>query len=154
MDELSIQKSCRCSKCVIESLYMYILYLHIRGWGIYRYLNGNIKYFLTDLENALTKIDGKYTAIISGDISIDLIKFNLKDNQYVSTVMWYGYLPYVTLPTRITDFSATCIDHILVSDTSKYRERHTEIFSGILYCNITDHLPCFVTLTWFNLGED
>ena len=97
---------------------MYILYQHIRGWGIYRYLNGNIKYFLTDLENALKQIDGKYTAIISGDISIDLIKFNLEDNQYVSTVMWYGYLPYITLPTRITDFSATCIDHILVSDTS------------------------------------
>ena len=28
--------------------------------GKYRYLNGNIKYFLTGLENALTKIDGKY----------------------------------------------------------------------------------------------
>ena len=79
MDKLSIQKSCRCSKYVIESLYMYILYLHIRGGGgggIYRYLNDNIKYFLTDLENALTKIDGKYTAIISGDISIDHIKFD------------------------------------------------------------------------------
>ena len=66
----------------------------------------------------------------------------------------YGYLPYITLPTRITDFSATCIDHIFIRDTSKYRERHTEIFSGILYCDITDHLPCFVTLTCSNLGED
>ena len=75
MDELSIQKSSRCSKCV--------------------------------------------TAILSGDISIDLIKFNLEDNyQYVSTVMSYGYLPYITLLTRIIDFSAICIDHIFIRDTS------------------------------------
>ena len=157
MDELSIQKSCRCSKCAIESLFIKCTYCsksYILG-GIYRHPNGNIKHFLTDLENALTKIEGKYTAIISGDINIDLIKFNLDDNyQYVSTIMSCGYLPYITLPTRITDFSATCIDHIFIRDTSKYRERHTEIFSGILYCDITDHLPCFVTLTCSNLGED
>ena len=54
------------------------------------------------------KMDGKYTAIIPGDINIDLIKFTLEDNyQYVSTIMSYGYLPYITLPTCITDFSAT-----------------------------------------------
>ena len=60
--------------------------------------------------------------------------------------MSYGYLPYITLPTRITDFSATCIDHIFIRDTSRYSERHTDISAGILYCDITDHLPCFVTL--------
>ena len=137
------------------------IYIHEYIFGvqimdeIYRHPNGNIKHFLTDLENALTKIDGKYTAIISGDINIALIKFNLDDNyQYVSTIMSYGYLPYITLPKRIIEFSATCIDHIFIRDTSKYRERHTEIFSGILYCDITDHLPCFVTLTCSNLGED
>ena len=157
MDELSIQKSCRCSKCVIESLFIKCTYCsksYILG-GINRHPNGNINHFLTDLENALRKIDGTYTAIISGDINIDLMKYNLEDNyQYVSTIMSYGYLPYITLPTRITDFSATCIGHIFIRDTSKYREIHTEIFSGILYPDITDHLPCFVRLTCSNVVED
>ena len=153
MDELGIQKSCLCLKCVIESLFIKCIYCSYKLGGIYRHINGNIKYFLANLENALTKIDGKYLAIIPGNINIDLIKFNLEDNyQYVSTIMSYGNLPYITLPTRITDFSATCIDHIFIRDASKYRERHTEILSYILYCNITDHPPCFVTLTCANLG--
>ena len=62
MDELSKQKSCRCSKCVIESLFIKCIYCSnsfILG-GIYRHPNGNIKHFLTALENALTKIDGMF----------------------------------------------------------------------------------------------
>ena len=68
--------------------------------------------------------------------------------------MSYGYLPYITLATRITDLSATCIDHIFIRDTSRYSERHTEIFAGILYCDITDHLPCFFTLICYNSHAD
>ena len=49
------------------------------------------------------KIDAKYTAMISGGINIDISEFNLEDNyQYVPTIMSYGYLPYITLPRRIT----------------------------------------------------
>ena len=59
--------------------------------------------------------------------------------------MSYGYLPYVTLPPRITDFSTTCIDHIFIRDTNN-SQRHEEVACGIFYCDITDHLPCFVTL--------
>ena len=88
-------------------------------------------------------------------MNIDLIKFTLEDNyQYVFTIMSYGYLPYMTLPTRITDFSATCVDHILISDTSKYRERHAEMLSDILFCDTLDHPPCFVTSTCSNFGQD
>ena len=61
---------------------------------------------------------------------------------------------YITLPTHITDFSATCIDHMFIRDTSRYSERHTEISAVILYCDITDHLPCFVTLICSNSYAD
>ena len=56
-----------------------------------------------------------------------------------------GYLPYVTLPTSIMDFSATCIDHIFIRDTNN-SQRHEEVACGIFYCDITDHPICFVTL--------
>ena len=63
--------------------------------GIYRHPNGNIKHFVSDLENALSSIVLNCTVIIAGDINIDLIKFNLDDNLlYVTTLMSHGYLPY------------------------------------------------------------
>ena len=102
----SVYKSCHWSKCVMESLFIKCIYCSKSYMlrGIYRHPNGNVKHFLTDLKNALTQIYGKYTALISGagDINIELIKFNLEDNyQYVSNVVAYGYLPYITLPTPI-----------------------------------------------------
>ena len=63
----------------------------------------------------------------------------------MSTLISCGYLPYVTLPTRITYFSATCIDHIFIRDTNN-SHRHEEVVCGIFYCDIMDHVPCFVTL--------
>ena len=140
IDDLNFTKTCQCSKCAVETLYIRFDYgerSYILG-GMYWHPNGNIKHFIEDLEN--TKIDNKCTAIFVGDINIDLIKYENSDNSlYMSTLMSYGYLPFVTLPTRITDFSATCIDH-------NNSHRHEEVACGIFYCDITDHLPCFVTL--------
>ena len=58
--------------------------------------------------------------------------------------MSYGYLPYITLPSRITDFSMTCIDHIFVR--LNCREKVHNILSGLFYCDISDHLPSFVSI--------
>ena len=33
-------------------------------------------------------------------------------NNYVETIFSHGYIPMITKPTRITDFSDTLIDHI------------------------------------------
>ena len=49
----------------------------------------------------------------------------------------YSYYPIVTHPTRITDTSATCIDHIWTN----IRDR--QITSGIFTDEIADHLPVF-----------
>ena len=131
--------------------FSYMKRLYVVG-GIYRHPNGNIKHFVSDLENALSSIVLNCTVIIAGDINIDLIKFNLDDNLlYVTTFMSHGYLPYITLPTRITDFSTTCIDHIFVKDVTKESrtgKKHDEILSGMFYCDISDHLPCFLSLLW------
>ena len=148
IDDLNFTKTCQCSKCAVETLYIRFDYgkiSYILG-GMYRHPNGNIKHFIDDLESTLTKNDNKCTAIFVRDINIDLIKYENSDNSlYMSTLMSYGYLPFVTLPTRITGFSATCIDYIFIRDTNN-SHRHEEVACGIFYCDITDHLPCFVTL--------
>ena len=87
------------------------------------------------------------TTILTGDLNIDIIKIeNEITLEYVSTLMSYGYLPYITLPSRITEYSATCIDHIFIKYAKNSRLQPTSTLSGMFYCDITDHLPCFVSL--------
>ena len=52
----------------------------------------------------------------------------------------FGYLPIISKPTRITDHSATLIDHIYTNVPQKV------VKSGICLTGITDHLPIFCTV--------
>jgi len=47
------------------------------------------------------------------------------------------------LPTRITETTASCIDHINTNSVG------TEAISGILLCKLSDHLPVFLLTDCF-----
>ena len=48
------------------------------------------------------------------DFNVDLLKINSKDhyNTFYNNLTAAGYLPRISLPTRITNHSATLIDNI------------------------------------------
>ena len=116
---------------------------------VYRHPSGKKAHFTKCLEKTLELIDKKCTTIVAGDTNIDLIKFEQDDNfNYATTMFAMGYLPYITLPTRITSHSATCIDHIFVK--TPHLADKLSILSGIIYADISDHLPCFLS---FNLPK-
>ena len=159
MDELNIGKSCRCPRCENESIFLKLTYCKrdfIVG-GICRHPNGNVKHFVSDLEVSLDKIPDGISAILAGDINIDIIKYNNEETvHYLTTLLSCRFLPYITLPTRITEYSATCIDHIFVKLSKTSRAIYSDILAGMLYCDITDHLPCFVSLKcidYINMNE-
>ena len=54
---------------------------------------------------------------IGGDFNIDLLKINQKHhyNAFYENLVTAGYLPRITLPTRITDHSATLLDNIFTN---------------------------------------
>ena len=54
------------------------------------------------------------------------------------------YLPCITQPTRVTDHSATLIDHINIYRPLKYMKNC--IISGNLFEDISDHLPNFIII--------
>ena len=55
------------------------------------------------MELVLHKIDTNRTTVLAGDINIDIIKFSNEDVvSYVSTLMSFKYIPYITQPSRIT----------------------------------------------------
>ena len=86
------------------------------------------------------------TIILLGDFNIDLIKCSTDESssEFLNLVSSYNLLPYITLPTRITDRSQTLIDDIFSNSMS------TNIISGNLTTSISDHLPQFFVYPNFN----
>ena len=77
-----------------------------------------------------------------GDYNLDLTKIDKDDNckQLIDTTTRYNFLQVINRPTRITDHSATLIDHI-------YTNRiHDMISSGIVTFDISDHLGTYITI--------
>jgi hypothetical protein len=63
---------------------------------------------------------------------------------YADSLLGHNFIPTITLPTRITENSATLIDHINV-----YRpvnQMKSNILSGNLFFYIADHLPNFMLI--------
>ena len=146
-DDANIKTSCGCSRCEIESLFIDFKCQdkNCTIAGIYRHPNGNVQHYIHDLEIAMNNIDVARYFILAGDANIDIIKH---DNEhvlnYLAMLMSYSLLPYITLPTRITAHTSTCIDHVFIR--SPPRGLELSKISGILYCDISDHLPCFVSI--------
>ena len=85
------------------------------------------------------------TIILLGDFNIDLIQCStdIKTSEFFNLVSSYNPLPYITLPTRITNRSQTLIDNIFSNSTS------TQIISGNLTSTVSDHLPQFFIYSLF-----
>lgn len=140
-----LEKTCNCSKCDFESLHIDFEFANIEYTvcGIYRHPNGNVAHFNADLENAIDKTDKLKTILILGDINIDLIKHDNENTFiYYTMLLSHHFLPLITLPTRITSHSATCLDHIFIKSNKKGLATHKT--PGILFCDITDHLATFL----------
>ena len=138
-------QSCDCLLCKWECLCIEISFNNTTFvlCGIYRHPNGNIGHFTSDLDILLNTLGRYKSVIIAGDINIDLMKFEIDGiMNYISSLLSQRYLPFITLPTRITSHSATCIDHIFFKQSTP----SLDSVSGIFYCDISDHLPCFISI--------
>ena len=105
---------------------------------IYRPPQGNVNDFLNTLNEILTNAkDKNYNEIfIFGDINLNLLQHNDNTIQDLINLMYsYSLFPLTTLPTRITDTSATIIDHIW----STYVENN--VGNYVIKTDITDHFP-------------
>ena len=108
-----------------------------------------INHFTEKLDEILAQISNcRLPCIIAGDINIDLkrLQTNHETKSYVDNLIVHNFTPVVVMPTRLTDRSATIIDHIYYSDCTNKRCTNYTVTGGNLWCDITDHLPNFVFL--------
>ena len=111
--------------------------------NIYRSPNNNNDIFIKKLENTIEKLNTR-TCYAIGDMNYNLINHNKHSptKTYYDIFSTASFKPLITKPTRITDTSATLIDHIWTNDL-----RNTSINkSHIILTDITDHLPCITVV--------
>lgn len=105
---------------------------------IYRHPTANFSEFSSKLEETIRYLNtNNYEVYILGDI--DIIFLNLdkhpQTEDYIDMLYANYCYPIITKPTRITNHSATLIDHIYTNVFN------STITSGILTANVSDHLP-------------
>ena len=76
--------------------------------------------------------------ILAEDYNIDLLHYEI--NQFLNIIYTHGMFSCITLPTRITDHSATPIDNIYIN--------YNTPLAGIFVSAISDHLPIFSFLNF------
>ena len=142
-----INLKCNCKECQVENKWVTCKVndqKFIVG-GIYRHPNGNCEHFNTALNDVIRKIKDNNIAITLGDINIDLVNDDKENTStYLNNYFSKNFLPCITIPTRITDHSATIIDHIFLKIPPKLIQNKCS--SGCLITDISDHLPTFTFL--------
>ena len=105
--------------------------------------HNTINEFREDLSLILDKVKQENkTIVITGDLNIDLLKYNAhsQSTDYLDMLLSNNLIPRISLPTRVTNNSATLIDHIFSNiDTKKS-------IAGTIRTNITDHYCNFLLI--------
>ena len=116
---------------------------------VYRPPGGDLAIVNEELGRVLTKTRG-HSVYIMGDFNVDLLKAgsHRPTADFLQGFYEGGFYPLVSLPTRITDTSATLIDNIW---TNNLEDR---IESGLVTVRISDHLPIYSFLGGKNREGD
>ena len=104
----------------------------------------NLTNFREEFEVVLNQLNGN--VVVGGDFNIDLLKIAEKPtiNEYFDSIVSCGYIPRITLPTRLSRTCGTLIDNFLCKISNNF----SKCTSGILTCNISDHQPIFICLDY------
>ena len=105
------------------------------------------KKFISLLDTVLRGLDrhSRKHILCFGDANIDLVKYesDSSSQNLVDVLARYGFAQTVSRPTRVTNHSATLIDHVYTNDIEN------TISCNVLTHDISDHLA---TLTTVKLG--
>ena len=115
----------------------------------YRSPDSNNNTFIENLTPIMTDIHRQNKpSYILGDMNYNILNINHHQptQDYYSLLTAFMYKQIITKPTRITDTTATVIDHIWHNDVS-VGNNSLHSTPGIIYSDISDHLPIFLQIT-------
>jgi hypothetical protein len=101
--------------------------------AIYRSPSTNCQHFLSDLKFHISEIR-THSHMLIGDINIDLLGNTDEGDECLNILYTFGLVECINKPTRVTEHSITCIDHIFIKHYD-----YSTVSSGVLKTDITDH---------------
>ena len=106
--------------------------------------NESLETFITSFGSKVEHLSNISNVIIVGDLNIDLLSIHLREkfSDYLDLMITQGFVIQLSLPTRFSLHRATLIDHIFTKLSSSYSMYQ----SGILFTQISDHLPSFICI--------
>ena len=128
---------------VAESLFIEVCIPHGKNiiiGIIYRPPNQNANSFLSKYNDIIGKISNENkTCHIMGDFNLNLLNYDSHSLtcEFLDGIYSNMFIPLITRPTRITAHTSTLIDNIFTNNFSSIST------SGLLFTDISDHLPVF-----------
>ena len=109
---------------------------------VYRMPDSSIDIFndrMTDIMNKVNKENKLFYML--GDLNIDLLKYeeHRLTSSFVDILYSNNVFPLITKPTRVTQTTATLIDHVLTNNFDIWGKHR----QGILCTDMTDHYAVF-----------
>ena len=143
-----LSKSSNHFECIFIEIPIFNNLKNVIVGNIYHRPNSSGVEFVKELSDILTTICKENKKIyLIGDFNLDLLKYNdsLIVRNFVDLLHSNGLLSLINKPTRVTNSTATLIDHLWSSDYQNLTG------SCILYSFITDHFP---TCVCFKVNEN
>jgi len=110
--------------------------------GVYRPPSSSISNFNDVFFPLLNQHIARRKCVIIGDFNVNTLSDNptLSELKFIDNFIADSYFPLINLPTRETDRTSSCIDHI-------YTNSHGDFTSGVTDFGITDHYSIFCLIT-------
>ena len=108
---------------------------------LYRPPNTDIEIFNAHLNNILEILKSENKSVyIMGDYNINLLNVDSHNlsSEFLNLMYSFAFFPVINKPTRISKNTSSLIDNIFCNDIIE-----NVLFNGILYTDISDHLPIF-----------
>ena len=135
------------SESIWENLLVRIRHVNGESFVIgnnYRPPRDLLSTFKSELSTILSIFDRTEHLYLAGDFNLDLLKCDSSTsiNDFFEFMCSLAIFPKITLPTRITDHSATLIDNFFC----KHSKYFSTLLTGILVNKISDHQPYFLSV--------
>jgi len=115
---------------------------------VYRSPSTNITDFTQSLESNIRDHINGDLCVFLGDINIDLLSENdIRTVEYQNSLASQGFEACHRKPTRATDVSDTCIDHIFVRINKQLKQK-INLNTVILQTTITDHYSTILAVSY------
>lgn len=111
--------------------------------AFYRTFDSDILLFLDELEGYYARLNRNDSHIWLGDLNINTQLHSENSDRYLNCLEGAGFVQCIDKPTRVTDNSATCLDHIFI------RYNHLDrVQAAVFQTRTTDHFSTALTITF------